>query len=206
MRRSSVSSPADELDYGKLPLHRTGQAEAFDAIGNRYDEAFPHEQGQIAAIEWLIMFLPADSRVLDLGCGVRRDDRARPRAGARPGVPRDSDVLTGVEQLCTRLRKLAAKTTPPALEELCDDALGALGGGDRDDDIALLDAAARRPLSSSRTASTTCAPCRASSRAVARPRPLLAPVTTTVRPFRSGILSAVHLLPATIPRLPLMTQ
>jgi len=51
---------------------------------------------------------------------------------------RDSDVLTGVEQLCTRLRTLAARSTPPALEEVCDDALGTLGAGDRDDDIALL--------------------------------------------------------------------
>jgi cyclopropane fatty-acyl-phospholipid synthase-like methyltransferase len=69
MRRSSASSPADELDYGKLPLHRTGQAEAFDAIGNRYAEAFPHKEGQIAAVERLISSLPAGSRVLDLGCG-----------------------------------------------------------------------------------------------------------------------------------------
>ncbi|MCX5337603.1 SpoIIE family protein phosphatase [Streptomyces sp. NBC_00140] len=51
---------------------------------------------------------------------------------------RDSDVMTGVEQLCARLRAGAAGTTAPALEELCDRALGALGAGDRDDDIALL--------------------------------------------------------------------
>jgi len=64
-----VSSAADKLDYGKLRLDRTGQAEAFDALGNRYDEAFPHKEGQIASTGWLIGSLPAGSRVLDLGCG-----------------------------------------------------------------------------------------------------------------------------------------
>ena len=64
-----MSSAADKLDYGKLRLDRTGQAEAFDALGNRYDEAFPHKAGQIASAEWLIGALPAGSRVLDLGCG-----------------------------------------------------------------------------------------------------------------------------------------
>ncbi|MEU6377227.1 SpoIIE family protein phosphatase [Streptomyces sp. NPDC046909] len=49
---------------------------------------------------------------------------------------RDSDVLTGVELLRERLA--TAPPAPPALEELCDRALGTLGAGDRDDDIALL--------------------------------------------------------------------
>ncbi len=51
---------------------------------------------------------------------------------------RDSDVLTGVERLCARLRAAAAGSGPEALENLCDAALGTLGSGDRDDDIALL--------------------------------------------------------------------
>ncbi|MFI5555943.1 SpoIIE family protein phosphatase [Streptomyces sp. NPDC051738] len=51
---------------------------------------------------------------------------------------RDSDVLTGVERLRARLREAAAKSTSPALEVLCDQALGTLGPGDRDDDVALL--------------------------------------------------------------------
>ncbi|MGW7578162.1 class I SAM-dependent DNA methyltransferase [Streptomyces sp. NPDC054765] len=51
-------------------LDREGQAEAFDAIGDRYDEAFPYKKGQLAAAGWLIMSLPAGSRVLDLGCGT----------------------------------------------------------------------------------------------------------------------------------------
>ncbi len=65
-----MSNPADESDYATLRLDRTGQAEAFDAIGNRYDEAFPHKEGQVGAAAWLIGSLPAGSRVLDLGCGT----------------------------------------------------------------------------------------------------------------------------------------
>ncbi|WP_331375693.1 class I SAM-dependent DNA methyltransferase [Sinorhizobium chiapasense] len=57
-------------DYESLQLHREGQAEAFDAIGDRYDEAFPHKEGQVSAGEWLIRSLPTGSRVLDLGCGT----------------------------------------------------------------------------------------------------------------------------------------
>ncbi|MBW8828396.1 MAG: hypothetical protein JF606_02980 [Burkholderiales bacterium] len=53
-------------DYESLRLNREGQAEAFDTIGNRYDEAFPHKEGQVSAGEWLIRSLPAGSRVPDL--------------------------------------------------------------------------------------------------------------------------------------------
>ncbi|WP_327592102.1 SpoIIE family protein phosphatase [Streptomyces chartreusis] len=51
---------------------------------------------------------------------------------------RDSDVVTGVERLCARLGTAARGPAAPALEELCDAALGTLGSGERDDDIALL--------------------------------------------------------------------
>jgi predicted TPR repeat methyltransferase len=53
-----------------MRLDREGQAEAFDAIGDRYDEAFPYKKGQLAAAEWLIRSLAGGSRVLDLGCGT----------------------------------------------------------------------------------------------------------------------------------------
>ncbi|GHF60782.1 methyltransferase [Streptomyces mashuensis] len=56
--------------YARLGLDRSGQAEAFDAIGNRYDEAFPHKEGQLAAGAWLAESLPPGSRVLDVGCGT----------------------------------------------------------------------------------------------------------------------------------------
>src|SRR5882757_639387 len=54
--------------------------------------------------------------------------------------------------------------------------------------------AAASPLAVLRTASTTLAPTRASSRAVTSPRPLLAPVTMTVRPANEGRSAAVHSL------------
>jgi predicted TPR repeat methyltransferase len=65
-----MGSPADKVGYGSMRPDRTGQAEAFDAIGDLYDEAFPHKEGQVASAEWLIRSLPAESRVLDLGCGT----------------------------------------------------------------------------------------------------------------------------------------
>jgi SAM-dependent methyltransferase len=56
--------------YEHVGRDRSGQAEAFDAIGDRYDEAFPHKDGQLAAGDWLAASLPAGARVLDLGCGT----------------------------------------------------------------------------------------------------------------------------------------
>lgn len=52
------------------PWGRLEQAEAFDAIGDRYDEAFPTKESQLIAGEWLAGALPPGSRVLDLGCGT----------------------------------------------------------------------------------------------------------------------------------------
>jgi ubiquinone/menaquinone biosynthesis C-methylase UbiE len=65
-----VSGAGEGVDYDGLRVDRTGQAEAFDAIGDRYDEAFPHKEGQIRAVEWLVRHVPAGARVLDLGCGT----------------------------------------------------------------------------------------------------------------------------------------
>ncbi len=50
--------------------HRRAQAAAFDKIGERYDQAFPHKEGQVAAGEWLIGQLARGARVLDAGCGT----------------------------------------------------------------------------------------------------------------------------------------
>jgi ubiquinone/menaquinone biosynthesis C-methylase UbiE len=46
------------------------QAAAFDAIGERYDDAFPHKSAQIIATQWVIDRLPPGARVLDVGCGT----------------------------------------------------------------------------------------------------------------------------------------
>jgi ubiquinone/menaquinone biosynthesis C-methylase UbiE len=46
------------------------QAAAFDAIGERYDDAFPHKSAQIIATQWVIDRLSPGSRVLDVGCGT----------------------------------------------------------------------------------------------------------------------------------------
>ncbi|MFC1408223.1 class I SAM-dependent methyltransferase [Streptacidiphilus sp. N1-12] len=58
------------IGHQNVRLDHSGQAEAFDAIGDRYDEAFPHKEGQLAAGEWLIGALAGGSRVLDLGSGT----------------------------------------------------------------------------------------------------------------------------------------
>ncbi|MFF5584768.1 class I SAM-dependent methyltransferase [Streptomyces hygroscopicus] len=57
-------------DFDRLALDRSGQAEAFDAIGDRLDDAFPHKEGQMVAGRWLAETLPPGSRVLDVGCGT----------------------------------------------------------------------------------------------------------------------------------------
>ncbi|MFJ7073737.1 SpoIIE family protein phosphatase [Streptomyces sp. NPDC098781] len=51
---------------------------------------------------------------------------------------RDADVLSGMERLRARLEAAVAASGPWALEALCEEALGTVGAGDRDDDIALL--------------------------------------------------------------------
>ncbi|MFE6165740.1 class I SAM-dependent methyltransferase [Streptomyces sp. NPDC056486] len=67
-------SEASEVDsYGGPPgvlPDRKGQAEAFDAIGQHYDDAFPHKDGQLAAGQRLVDVLPPGSRILDVGCGT----------------------------------------------------------------------------------------------------------------------------------------
>src|SRR3954462_5378138 len=50
--------------------HRAAQAWAFDRIGEHYDEAFPHKDGQLTAGEWLLERLEPGSRILDVGCGT----------------------------------------------------------------------------------------------------------------------------------------
>lgn len=67
----SVSERDEAYDgFGDAAPDRTGQAEAFDAIGGRYDDAFPHKEGQVTAVGRLLAELPDKARVLDVGCGT----------------------------------------------------------------------------------------------------------------------------------------
>jgi ubiquinone/menaquinone biosynthesis C-methylase UbiE len=58
------------LQPGISSAHRRAQAAAFDNIGEQYDQAFPHKEGQVVAGEWLIGNLVRGARVLDAGCGT----------------------------------------------------------------------------------------------------------------------------------------
>lgn len=60
---------SDAEHLGREPRQQA-QAHAFDQIGDRYDEAFPHKEGQLAATDWLIDQLAPGNRVLDAGCGT----------------------------------------------------------------------------------------------------------------------------------------
>jgi ubiquinone/menaquinone biosynthesis C-methylase UbiE len=62
----------DETPQQREDRHarRTAQAKAFDQIGARYDEAFPHKDGQVEATESLAARLESGARVLDVGCGT----------------------------------------------------------------------------------------------------------------------------------------
>lgn len=105
--------------YEHVDRDRTGQAEAFDAIGDRYDEAFPHKEGQIAAGGWLTASLPAGARVLDLGCGT--------------GLPTARDLTAaGFQVTCVDLSpgmlELARRNVPQA-RFLRADVADLAGGG-----------------------------------------------------------------------------
>jgi predicted TPR repeat methyltransferase len=91
--------------YEDLVRDRTGQAEAFDAIGDRYDVAFPHKSGQLATGAWLASSLPDGSRILELGCGTGLPTaRQLVDAGHR---------VTGVD-LSRRMVELARANVPEA--------------------------------------------------------------------------------------------
>lgn len=61
---SDVSVP------GGWQERQQAQAAVFDQIGARYDDVFPHKDGQRQIVEELLKRLPAAARVLDVGCGT----------------------------------------------------------------------------------------------------------------------------------------
>jgi SAM-dependent methyltransferase len=109
---------------GHDAARHAAQAAGFDNIGERYDQAFPHKEGQVAAGEWLIGQLEGRAnggRVLDVGCGT--------------GVPTARQLLdagltvTGID-ISPGMLELARRNVPEADLRLLDvaevdEALGA---------------------------------------------------------------------------------
>lgn len=122
------------------------QAAAFNEIGERYDEAFPHKEEQVTAASWLIGHLKPGARILDAGCGTGRPTaRQLSEAGmsvmgidispvmlslARKNVPRATfsemdimDLAPGIGEFDAvvaffSLLMLARQQIPPALARI----------------------------------------------------------------------------------------
>ncbi|WP_017546369.1 class I SAM-dependent DNA methyltransferase [Nocardiopsis prasina] len=66
--------PTDPLELAPDPVawaeRNARQANAFDTIGERYDEAFPNKEGQEDCVRRLLSLLPPNAQVLDLGSGT----------------------------------------------------------------------------------------------------------------------------------------
>jgi ubiquinone/menaquinone biosynthesis C-methylase UbiE len=81
------------------------QARAYDAIGARYDEAFPHKDGQLAVVATMLERLAPGARVLDVGSGTGLPT-------ARDLVDADCRV-TGLD-ISPRMLEIAQKNVPEA--------------------------------------------------------------------------------------------
>lgn len=70
MAGNEAGTSESTTDAGAWNRREDRQAVAFDVIGDRYDDAFPHKEGQIEAVDGLLERLRPGARVLDLGCGT----------------------------------------------------------------------------------------------------------------------------------------
>jgi len=61
---------ADVAPSSSRAARAAAQAAAFDRIGDAYDDVFPHKEGQLQAVAWLLARLLPGSRVLDVGSGT----------------------------------------------------------------------------------------------------------------------------------------
>ena len=105
----SENTAPDPLDHVPDPeewARRSAlQAAAFDAIGERYDEAFPRKEGQEDRVRRLLDLLPPGAHVLDLGSGTGVPTaRQLVAAGAR---------VTGYE-ISGRMVEIARRNVPEA--------------------------------------------------------------------------------------------
>ena len=82
------------------------QARAYDAIGARYDEAFPHKDGQLAVVATMLERIGGSgARVLDVGAGTGLPTaRQLVDAGCR---------VTGLD-ISSRMLEIARKNVPEA--------------------------------------------------------------------------------------------
>lgn len=118
---------AGEFESAMRAYRREAQAAAFDFIGERYDEAFPHKEGQIAAGRWLLGRLGPGARVLDVGCGTGVPTaRQLVAAGAQ---------VTGID-ISPVMLELARANVPQADFQLVDLAEIDAGIGDFDGAVA----------------------------------------------------------------------
>ncbi|TWF98150.1 class I SAM-dependent methyltransferase [Kitasatospora viridis] len=103
-----ISDPA-RGEAGSAPSRRRAeralQAVAFDAIGERYSEAFPAKEGQLAAGRLLLDELRPGDRVLDIGCGTGDPTVRQLAAGG---------LLVTAVDLSDGMLSLARRTFPQA--------------------------------------------------------------------------------------------
>lgn len=102
----TASDPRDQFPGSAAWAQRTArQAAAFDSIGERYDEVFPHKDGQVEGVRRLLDELRPDAHVLDLGSGTGVPTaRQLAQAGVR---------VTGYE-ISDRMLELARQNVPEA--------------------------------------------------------------------------------------------
>lgn len=100
----------DDMPHG-WDRRQGAQAAAFDHIGNRYDEAFPHKDGQRDTVESLLPRLAVGARVLDVGCGTGLPTARQFIAAGRQ--------VTGID-ISTGMLDLARRNVPEATFECRD--------------------------------------------------------------------------------------
>lgn len=70
MVASEAGTPEPDTEAAAWVRRQMRQAAAYDHIGDRYEEAFPHKDGQLNCGDWLMSRIKPHARVLDIGCGT----------------------------------------------------------------------------------------------------------------------------------------